>query len=191
MEKKDSPKLPDQILLNKGIKKDSLNIIRTIYRNNIHLTNIADNKANILLSLNSLMITFLIPIVLSNLPIILQENLYIPLITLSGTCITTIILAAITTRPIEMGKQDISSGDAVQKSPFFFGNYYKMKIEDYMDLIENAIVDPVLTKDYIKLDLYFMGKGLGEKYSKIRTCYNVFISGLLISVAATIIVLLL
>jgi hypothetical protein len=191
MEKKDSPKLPDQILLNKGIKKDSLNIIRTIYRNNIHLTNIADNKANILLSLNSLMITFLIPIVLSNLQIILQENLYIPLITLSGTCITTIILAAITTRPIEMGKQDISSGDAVQKSPFFFGNYYKMKIEDYMDLIENAIVDPVLTKDYIKLDLYFMGKGLGEKYSKIRTCYNVFISGLLISVAATIIVLLL
>lgn len=191
MEKKDSPKLPDQVLLNKGIKKDSLNIIRTIYRNNIHLTNIADNKANILLSLNSLMITFLIPIVLSNLQIILQENLYIPLITLSGTCIVTIILAAITTRPIEMGKQDISSGDVVQKSPFFFGNYYKMKIENYMDLLENAIVDPVLTKDYIKLDLYFMGKGLGEKYSKIRTCYNVFISGLLISVAATIIVLLL
>ncbi len=191
MEKKDSPKLPDQVLLNKGIKKDSLNIIRTIYRNNIHLTNIADNKANILLSLNSLMITFLIPIVLSNLQIILQENLYIPLITLSGTCIVTIILAAITTRPIEMGKQDISSGDVVQKSPFFFGNYYKMKIENYMDLLENAIVDPVLTKDYIKLDLYFMGKGLGEKYSKIRTCYNVFISGLLLSVAATIIVLLL
>ena len=172
------------------IGKGTLNMIRTTYRNNIDLTNIADNKANILLSLNSLMITFLIPIVLTNLEIIQSEALYLPIITLSLTCIVTIIIAAMATRPIKMGQQDVKRGENLQKSPFFFGNYYKMQVEDYLDLLENAINEPKLVKDYVKLDLYFMGKGLGEKYRKIRTCYNVFIGGLVVTVMATVIAIL-
>jgi hypothetical protein len=173
-----------------GIRKDSFNMIRTVYRNNIDLTNIADNKANILLSLNSLMLTFLIPIVLSNLDEIHQYNLYLPLILLSSTCITTIILAAITTRPIRMGQQGFHSGESKKSSPFFFGNYYKMPVKDYMQLLEQTINDPAATKDFVKLDLYFMGKGLGEKYSRIRICYNVFMIGLVLAVIATIIVII-
>lgn len=173
-----------------GIRKDSFNMIRTVYRNNIDLTNIADNKANILLSLNSLMLTFLIPIVLSNLEIIKQYNLYLPLIVLSSTCITTIILAAITTQPIRMGKQNFSSGNSTKSSPFFFGNYYKMGVENYMKLFEDTINDPAATKDFVKLDLYFMGKGLGKKYTRIRTCYSVFMVGLILSVISTIIVII-
>ena len=55
------------------LDKNSINIIRTMQRNNIDLKHIADNKANILLSLNALMITVLIPIILSNLEIIIDE----------------------------------------------------------------------------------------------------------------------
>ena len=40
-----------------NLEKGLLNIIRTTMRNNIVLTHIADNKANVLLSLNALMIT--------------------------------------------------------------------------------------------------------------------------------------
>ena len=187
METKDQPEKKKKSKDKGVIGKGTLNMIRTTYRNNIDLTNIADNKANILLSLNSLMITFLIPIVLTNLDIISALALYLPIITLSLTCITTIIIAAMATRPIKMGQQDVKRGEKSQKSPFFFGNYYKMATQDYLDLVEDAINDPKLVKDYIKLDLYFMGKGLGEKYRKIRTCYNVFISGLVITVVATII----
>lgn len=187
METKDQPEKKKKSNGKGVIGKGTLNMIRTTYRNNIDLTNIADNKANILLSLNSLMITFLIPIVLTNLDIISALALYLPIITLSLTCITTIIIAAMATRPIKMGQQDVKRGEKSQKSPFFFGNYYKMATQDYLDLVEDAINDPKLVKDYIKLDLYFMGKGLGEKYRKIRTCYNVFIGGLVITVMATII----
>ncbi len=173
-----------------AIRKDTLNMIRTTYRNNIELTNIADNKANILLSLNSLMITFLIPIVLSNLDIIIEYTLYLPITTLSITCLATIVIAAMATRPIKMGEQDVQKGNTSQKSPFFFGNYYQMPVNDYLDMVEHAINDPRLIKDYVKLDLYFMGKGLGEKYTKIRTCYNVFIGGLIMTVIATIVVMI-
>jgi len=183
-------KAQEKSLARGAIRKDTLNMIRTTYRNNIELTNIADNKANILLSLNSLMITFLIPIVLSNLDIIIEETLFLPIITLSATCLTTIVIAAMATRPIKMGQQDVMKGDVSQKSPFFFGNYYQMKVADYLDMMENAINDPQLIKDYVKLDLFFMGKGLGEKYAKIRKCYNVFIGGLIMTVIATIVVIL-
>ena len=62
-EKKIGPKL----------SKETVNIIRTTQRNNIELTHIADNKANVLLSLNAIMITFLIPLILSNVNIILEK----------------------------------------------------------------------------------------------------------------------
>ncbi len=106
----------------RGIRKESLNIIRTTYRNNIELTNIADNKANILLSLNALMVTFLIPIVLSNLDVIVQYALYLPIGTLSLTCLATIIMAAMATRPIKMGDQNLEDEHGTTQSPFFFGN---------------------------------------------------------------------
>ena len=184
----EDPKLPIEVKKS-GIRKDTMNIIRTTYRNNIDLTNIADNKANILLSLNSLMITFLIPIVLSNLQIILDEKLFIPLAFLSLTCLITIVIAALATRPIKMGKQNITQEDENVKSPFFFGNYYKMEAKDYLALMEKTINDPARVKDYIKLDLYFMGVSLGNKYNKIRICYNVFIGGIIITVLSLLVVI--
>jgi len=89
-----------------------------------------------------------------------------------------------------MGRQNLKTGGDTKTSPFFFGNYYKMEAEEYLSTLEETITDPHLVKEYIKLDLYFMGKGLGDKYSKIRTCYNVFIGGLVWTVIAFALVLL-
>ncbi len=170
------------------IRKDTLTIIRTTYRNNIELTNIADNKANILLSLNALMITFLIPIVLSNLDLIVERNIVIPLGALAITCLVTIILAAIATRPYRMGKQHLTNGDSENLSPFYFGNYYKMDVDEYASIFDRTVSHPEELKEYVKLDLFHMGKGLGEKYAQVRTCYNVFMVGIIISILATIVV---
>ena len=63
----------------KKLPKEALNIIRTTLRNNIELTNIADNKANVLLSLNALMITLLLPLIIPNLALIKELHLYVPL----------------------------------------------------------------------------------------------------------------
>ena len=50
----------------KRLNKETVNIIRTAMRNNIELTNIADNKASVLLSINTLIITLLVPVALIN-----------------------------------------------------------------------------------------------------------------------------
>ena len=62
------------------LSKKALNIIRTTSRNNVELVNIADNKANILLSINGIMFTALIPMLFSYQEIIVSEHLYICLL---------------------------------------------------------------------------------------------------------------
>jgi len=171
--------------------RETLNIIRTTKRNNIDLKNIADNKANILMSVNALMITFLIPIVLSHREVIMEEYLYVPLVILVITCFTTIFICATVLKPFNLRKNTITAGRNQNLSPFFFGNYYRMHPDDYLEYIQEAVEEPQNMKEYLFKDLYFIGKTLGIKYNQIRTSYIVFMVGLAACLISTVLVLIL
>ena len=111
----------------KSLSSKTINIIRTTQRNNIDLTAIADNKANVLLSLNAIMITCLVPMVFAYIEVVLQEQLYIPLLILAANCFTTIYLAAQVLKPNDFDKFKLSINNESRLSPFFFGNFYKWK----------------------------------------------------------------
>ena len=126
---------------NEGLKlsKETVNILRTTQRNNIELTHIADNKANVLLSLNAIMITFLIPLILSNVDTILEKFLYFPLIILAATCFTTIYISAIVLKPSKFGNFIDADDKNGNFSPFFFGNFYKMKPEEFHEYMDKSL----------------------------------------------------
>ena len=98
---------------NKKLPKDVLNIIRTTMRNNIELTNIADNKANVLLGINALMLTFLVPLLIPHTDVIKHYHLTIPLSILVGSGFITIYLSVLVLKP---GKFFINS-KAAKASP--------------------------------------------------------------------------
>lgn len=172
------------------LTKMNYNIIKTTMRNNIDLTSIADNKASMLLTLASLIFTILIPVVLSNIEIIIDEMLYIPLMILALTCLISIVMAALVTRPMKLSGQAFDFSGEKEFSPFFFGNYYKMNETNYKKYVAKQLDDPKMIKEYVTSDLYWVGVGLGIKYSRIRMCYSVFIVGMILSVLATILVLI-
>lgn len=165
-------------------------MIRTMQRNNIDLKHIADNKANILLSLNALMITFLIPIVFNNLDIILTEYLIIPLVILFVTCLTTIILAGMVLKPFDWLKVHKDEEARLRSSPFFFVNYYKKSFNDFISEMDKSMNDPDRFKENIMADMYFMGRILGAKYYQIGLCYDVFMTGIILTVVSSGIILL-
>lgn len=171
----------------KSIPKDILNIIRTTMRNNIELTNIADNKANVLLSLNALMLTFLIPLALANAEIILKFRLEIPLIILVLTCLITIYISALVLKPSKFyeKQKEIKKGKYI--SPFFFGNFYKMERDEFRQYIKSAVSNNELVKDHIVEDLHYIGSRLGRKMSLIRVAFNIFLLGLFISIIISIV----
>jgi hypothetical protein len=173
----------------KSLDKGILNIIRTTMRNNIELTHIADNKANVLLSLNALMITFLIPIIIPYIDIIKEFHLSVPIIILVSTSIIVIYLSALVLKPGKFfhNQKEIEKGKFA--SPFFFGNFYQMNRKEFMDHFEASISDTDIVRSHIAEDLHYIGSRLGRKMTLIRIAFNIFMIGFFFSVGLSILLL--
>ena len=142
------PTLEEKMLKGKKprrLDKNVLNVMRTTMRNNIELTNIADNKANVLLSLNALMLTFLLPVIIPNFDFIQDKKLGIAIGLLVLTCLVTIYLSAIALMPGDFDKlgKEFKKGKFV--SPFFFGNTHKMSIQEFEQYIEKSLAEEFLS----------------------------------------------
>ena len=172
------------------VNKDALNIIRTTMRNNIDLTQIADNKANVLLSLNALMITFLVPFAIPNIQFIRDFNLAIPLILLVITAFITIYLSVLVLIPRGFSEKEQVIEKGKSFSPFFFGNFYKMNMIEYKKYIMDAISKPNSLIDHITDDLYYTGAVLGQKMTIIRRAFRIFLIGFFSSISMAIVFLL-
>lgn len=169
----------------KGYSKNTISILRTTLRNNIELTNIADNKANVLLSLNALMLTFIVPLMIPNQDLIMEQGLFIPLGLLILTCLATISIAVLVLRPGKLGGQKIQIDEKSQISPFFFGNFERMSKGDYLVYSNSVLEDDGKVKAFIANDFYHIGARLSEKMRWIRLAFNIFIFGLTVSILLT------
>ena len=160
-------------------------LFRVTLKNHITLSEIADTKANILLSVNAIIIS----VVLSNLIPKLDNpsNTYLiyPTLIFLLFTVTSMVMAVIATRP-NVGSGKFSKDDVADKKVnlLFFGNFHKMKLKEY----ELALQELVKDKDYIysslTKDLYFLGLVLHRKYKILRWTYSIFVIGIVVSVIA-------
>ena len=156
---------------------------RVALRNHIKLSDIADTKANIMLSVNAIIIS----LVLSNLISKLDNNNYliIPTATFILFSAITMILAVIATRPNitrgEFTKEDVENQ---RVNLTFFGNFHKMELEQYEWAVEELLKDRNYVYKSLTKDLYFLGKVLDRKYRILRITYTIFVAGTVISLIA-------
>ena len=174
----------------KKLNKNVLNIIRTTLRNNIELTGIADNKANVMLSLNALMLTFLVPLMLPHIEIIKQYYLFYPIVLLVGTSLVTIYMSALVLMPGKFYKGMSSLQKGRYVSPFFFGNFYKLNQTEFTDYIKDAVSDGNLVKRHVIEDLHYIGSRLGTKMSLIRKTFQIFMVGFSASIVLALMLIL-
>tara|TARA_R110002072_G_scaffold192257_1_gene349181 strand:+ start:73240 stop:74541 length:1302 start_codon:yes stop_codon:yes gene_type:complete len=156
---------------------------RTALRNHIKLSDIADTKANILLSVNAIIIS----LVLSNLLSKLDSNPYLVLpsaiFVVSST--VTMVLAVIATRP-NVTRGEFTKEDVKNKSVnlTFFGNFHRMELSQYQWAIDELLKDRDYVYSSLTKDLYFLGKVLDRKYRILRWTYTIFVIGIIISIIA-------
>lgn len=164
--------------------RSSQMMFKTALRNHMDLSNLADNKANIMLSVNALIITIAMPVLASQ---IRQHPEYIlPFILILATCLSSMIFATLATVPMKMtGLTDMESIKAGRSNLFFFGNFYSMNYQDYRLGIEEVTSKEESLEDSIMRDLFFLGKSLGRKYRQLRICYIIFMIGMVTSVGVT------
>lgn len=160
---------------------------KTALRNHIDLSSIADNKANIMLSVNALIITFALPLL--GKEIAANKMLLIPTILLLSVCVVSMIFATLATRPIPMkGYSTMESILAKKSNLFFFGNYYNMSFDEYEKGMNATVADDDILDTTIMRDLFFLGKTLGNKYRYLRKCYTIFMFGIIVTVISFVIV---
>ncbi|MEO9893823.1 Pycsar system effector family protein [Aurantibacter sp.] len=160
-------------------------LYRTTLRNHIKLSDIADTKSNILLSVNAIIISLALSNLIPKLDNPSNDYLIIPTLIFILFSIISMILSISATRP-NVTSGTFTKEDVKQKKVnlLFFGNFHKMKLENYEEAISTMIKD----KDYIysslTKDLYYLGVVLERKYRILRWTYTVFMIGIILSVIA-------
>ncbi|WP_421919875.1 Pycsar system effector family protein [Marinifilum sp.] len=153
-------------------------------RNQINLSSIADSKANLMISVNSIIISAIFFIFKNIMEV---PHFIIPCMILLIVCLITITYSVMATRPIVTDGK-FSEEDVKQKrvNLLFFGNFHNMDLGVYSRALKGMMTDYDELYDSLIKDQYYLGKVLGKKYRFLRISYTIFMYGLIFSVAAFI-----
>ncbi len=154
---------------------------RTTYRTHVNLSSIADNKANIMLSINAIVISITLSSLIPRFET--SPKLIFPTIVLLAVCLAAVVFATLSTRPkITEGKFTREDIKNKRSNLLFFGNFYNMNIDDFHWGMMEMIKDSDFLYSSMTRDLYYLGIVLAKKYRYLRICYGIFMYGLIISV---------
>src|SRR5690606_23025782 len=175
-------------LKNENPERGIQTFFRVALKNHIKLSEIADTKANILLSVNAIIISLVLSNLISKLDSPSNNYLIIPTLIFTISSVVSMVLSVIATRP-NITSGEFTKEDVEQKrvNLTFFGNFHKMELKEYQWAISELIKDKTYLYDSMTKDLYFLGKVLDRKYRILRITYNIFMTGMIISVIAFIV----
>jgi len=189
---------PDNILLEalnrppdwKHKSKHHLSGVETVFRNSssnhLSLSVMADNKAFIMISVNSILISLGIGLIIGKF--VLVPKLFIPTVLLLFVNVFTIIYSVLATRPgLMRGKFTMADLNNKKVDLLFFGNFFKMPLVDFEFGMKKMMDDSDFLYDNLIRDIYAQGQILGRKFRLLRFSYNIFMYGTASTVIAYII----
>ncbi|GAB0155705.1 hypothetical protein CHRYSEOSP005_09670 [Chryseobacterium sp. Alg-005] len=158
-------------------------LFRVTLNNHTRLSDIADSKANILLSVNAIIISVCLSVLVPKLDTPKNAHLILPSFILLLSSVLTIIFAILSTKPnvtkTRFTNQDVSNRKV---NLLFFGNFHQMLFDDYNGAMKDLIKDRDYIYESMVKDLYFLGKVLDRKYRLLSLTYKIFMAGIIISV---------
>ncbi|MFO7525968.1 MAG: DUF5706 domain-containing protein [Ignavibacteriaceae bacterium] len=158
-------------------------MFRNIMRTHVEFSGMADNKANIMITVNTLLLTIIISVLIRKLDT--NPHLLLPTALITIVSLTTLIYAILVTRP-KVTSGIFSKEDIINKNAnlMFFGNFHKMDLQEFTWGMKSMMNDKDYLYDSMIKDFYYLGQVLGEKYKQLRRCYTIFMYGMIISVLA-------
>ena len=159
---------------------------RVTFNNNAQLLKIADNKANIIISINALVISSMVALigfgsVSQQLDVGNLLNL-IPIMLFILTCLSSTILAVQAAKPKIVGKPTTQSTE--KHSLIFFGSVSYLSKEEYLSQLRETMNSRAEIMDQMSTSLYYQSMVLNRKYKLLRHAYQAFIVGLILAVVA-------
>ena len=166
-----------------GTTKGMQTMLRLTSSNHIQLSEMADAKANILISVNAIIISVILSVLLRKLQT--DPYLTIPTLIFLTAAVITIVIAILATRP-KLNEGTFMEEDVRNKKTnlLFFGNFHKMSQQEYESAMRVMMTDADYLYSSMVQDIYHLGTVLGRKYKLIRLAYTIFMVGIVVSVLA-------
>lgn len=166
-----------------GTTKGMQTMLRLTSANHVQLSEMADAKANILISVNAIIISVILSVLLRKL----GEDPYltIPTLIFLTSAVATIVLAIMATRPkVNEGTFSQEDIDSKRTNLLFFGNFHKMDFISYDKAMKTMMTDADYLYGSMIQDIFVLGTVLGKKYKLLRVAYTLFMIGIIVSVLA-------
>lgn len=163
-------------------------MLRQTRMHHVQLSTMADQKANMLLTMASLVITL-------SMPQILKPEFRIPLLILIGFCLVTVSLTIYAVMPKFSPRRSAKGTPPDINSPgfdlLFFGDFTKLDYPTYEAAMEKVMNDPNRTYEAQVRELYAIGTFLvRSKYRFLRLGYLFFLCGIFASMIAMVVIML-
>lgn len=165
--------------LNKRSMRQGIStFFRSNYANHIHLSAIADNKAHIMISVNSILLSVAISMLTYQTLTSKNPLLVLPIVIFLVTGLTSLIFAVLSSRP------RIHVPLPGQANPIFFGHFVHMSADQYEQAVDQMLRDGSVLYANMAQDIYQLGRVLDKKYRLLTFSYNVFMLGFVATVVA-------
>ena len=167
----------------KNTERGIQTMFRTTSNNHFQLSSLADGKANIMISVNAIILSVVLTVLLVRLPFYPEYTL--PAIVLVITCLSAMIFAILATKPsVNSGRFTEEDIRSKKTNLLFFGNFYRMKTEEYQWGMNEMLKDREYLYNSMIRDIYYLGVVLAKKYRLLRVSYTIFMWGLIATVVA-------
>lgn len=169
-------------------------LYRSVYENHISLTSIADNKANIMISINTIIISLIITLFGTGFTFSSQNEFeslrfVFPMAFLLITSLLAVVFAIISARPNVTTKEKYELAKK-ESSILFFGNFAQLQLKEFVEQIKVLKNEKDELYDNMSVDIYHLGSVLVRKYRFLTWSYNLFMGGMILCAVSFIVIIL-
>jgi len=167
----DNPPSFDPQRINIAHSSGAVYLLRTAQQHHVHLSSMADNKANIMIGVSALIFSMLIGYTQ-------QEGFGLP----TGILAVSTLMAATTAIMAVMPATKGPSPGTPGFNPLFFGCFSQLTPEEYCREMEKVLRDDPSVYTALAMDMYGIGNVLyRKKYRYLAYSYRIFLGGLFLT----------
>ena len=169
-------------------------LYRSVYAYHISLTSIADNKANMMISINTIIISIVITLFGTGFTFssgngFSSVRFVFPMAFLLLTSLLAVVFAILSARPNVTTKEkyELNKKDS---SILFFGNFAQLELREFVDKIKALKDQKDELYDSMTVDIFYLGSVLVRKYNYLSWSYNIFMFGMVFCAVGFVVIML-
>jgi predicted metal-dependent HD superfamily phosphohydrolase len=165
-------------------------LFRNTLRGHLNLSSIADGKANMIISINTLVLSILITAItagssFAEVDFYKNPRFMVPSVILMIGSLTAIVFAVLSAIPrsseVRIDRKKVQSREV---SLLFFNNFLKVEKETFVDYLDGLKTNQEELYRNLGRDIYNLGSVLDKKYRLLSLSYKFFLAGLVLSFIA-------